>query len=255
MLFVTESKVKLVMFPEGMTAPNKSTSVKLAFNIFVPDAKSSLKVLVSKLLKLAAPSLAFNINVFKSLIIPVVVVSQNISKRLSTASVSMTAKYWRPGVSEFTIVINVSKDTVTGAATGTGVAESSNLPTFILAGVLKFTGTLLPMFTTLLRVTFKPFTLSTIVPSGIPSPLTYWLPSILVTEFKTIILLVLTAVVVALTAGCAAVKPGVTTIMSAGKPVPLTVSPKAIPAVSPTMFFKNISSLVEFIATSPLTGE
>ena len=90
MLFVTESKVKLVMFPEGMTAPNKSTSVKLAFNIFVPDAKSSLKVLVSKLLKLAAPSLAFNINVFKSLIIPVVVVYGN-NANLRTFTLTFTS--------------------------------------------------------------------------------------------------------------------------------------------------------------------
>ena len=218
------------MFPEGITAPNKSTSVKLAFNIFVPDAKSSLKVLVSKLLKLAAPSLAFNINVFKSLIIPVVVVSQNISKRLSTGSVSITAKYCNPGVSSLTIVRRLSKVTVTGVATGTGGSESFSLPTFILAGVLKVTGTAFPIFTTLLRVTFKPLILSTTVPSGTPVAVTYWFGSIPVASLTIIILESLTPVVVGIgfTATVAGVKPGVITIVSLGKPPPLTLSPKAI---------------------------
>ena len=66
----------------------------------------------------------FSIIVFKSVIKPVDVVSQNISKRLSTGSVSITARYCKPGVSSLTIVRTLLKATVTGVATGTGGSES-----------------------------------------------------------------------------------------------------------------------------------
>ena len=76
----------------GKLVPKASTKNTGALNIF------SAAVIVSsqsatKLPTPPAASLEFKIKVFKSLIIPVVVVSQNISKRLSTGSVSYTDKY------------------------------------------------------------------------------------------------------------------------------------------------------------------
>ena len=156
------------------------------------------------------------------------VVSQNISKRLSTGSVSIIAKYCIPGVALLTIVISALKATVTGVATATGGVASFNLPTLILPGSLKSIDTLLAISTTLLRVTVEPFLLCTMVPSGIPVALTYWLGSILVLLATFITLLVLAVVEVVTATEELGVKPGVIIIVSLGKPPPLTLSPKAI---------------------------
>ena len=115
--------------------PKLLTKVKSPSKIVEVVGKLSLKRLLLNELRPAPPALEFSIKVFKSVIKPVEVVSQNISKRLSTGSVSITAKYCMPGVSELTIVSLASKVTLTGSATPTGGVASFSFPTFILAGV------------------------------------------------------------------------------------------------------------------------